>query len=117
EVLLRAEALDPAQYGRAGQPSLSQSLEDRLVERPALPGVGLAEVDPDEQAAALELHQMALPMAMPAITAATPMMTLPARLAVADSHAPSPIIRQLSRANVEKVVYEPRKPMSSGPRR
>jgi hypothetical protein len=51
-----AEPLDAADGRRARQTLRAHALHDRLVERPAVPGVGLADVDPQQLALALDLH-------------------------------------------------------------
>ena len=56
-----AVALDPAGDGRAGEALLADALDDRLVERLPVPGVGLADEDPDELAVALEAGHTARP--------------------------------------------------------
>src|SRR3954452_3369457 len=68
EVVLRTESLDPADDGRAREPALSQQMDDRLVERLALPRVGLADIDPGEEARPFDLHPRTLPSARPANT-------------------------------------------------
>ncbi len=83
EVLLRAEALDAAQHSRTGEPALTQPFDDRLVERLAVPMVALAEIEADQQASSVELHQIALPRETPATTATTPTTIEPMRLAEA----------------------------------
>ena len=54
EMRVGAEALDPAHDGRPGEPCLADALDDRLVERLAVPGVGLADEDPQQLAFSLE---------------------------------------------------------------
>ena len=62
---VRAEALDPADHGRARQALLAHAGDDRLVQRTAVPRVGLADEDAEQLALALHPHQIALPAATP----------------------------------------------------
>src|ERR1043165_3609712 len=98
QVLLRAKALHAAQHGRAGELPFAQQLEDRLIERLAVPLVALAQVDAHQQTGSFELHEIALPSARPPTTAIKPSATEPPRFKAASSHAPSSIMRQLSSA-------------------
>jgi hypothetical protein len=59
-----AEALDAADHGRAGEPLLAHALDDRLVERFAVPRVGLPDEESQQLALAFELHS-ALPATTP----------------------------------------------------
>ena len=63
---VRAEALDPAQHGRAGEPFLADPDGHRLVEREPEPRVGLADEDSQQLALTLDLQQIALPATTPA---------------------------------------------------
>src|SRR6266550_7103533 len=57
---IRAEALDASEYRGPREALLANALDDRLVERLAVPAVGLAEEDPQKLPFALDLHQSAL---------------------------------------------------------
>jgi hypothetical protein len=61
-----AEPLDPAHHGRAREPELPDTLDDGLVERPAVPGVGLPDEDPEQLPFALEPRHSALASTVPA---------------------------------------------------
>src|SRR5262245_16953277 len=52
----RAVGLDPAPHRGAGQPELARLLPERLVERPAVVPVGLADEDAKEMSRARDLH-------------------------------------------------------------
>lgn len=104
QMLLRPEALDTPDNRRAGDAALAEELDDRVIERPAVPLVRLADVDPGEQARALDLHPTALPNARPTTTATSPRRMLAARLTAASIGAPSSTSRQLSSISVENVV-------------
>jgi hypothetical protein len=56
EPRVRAEPLDPSQDGRPRQPLLAHALDDRLVERLAVPSVGLPDEKAQKLAFSFELH-------------------------------------------------------------
>ena len=56
EVRVGAEALDAAQHGCTGKTLRPDALDDRLVERLAVPRVRLADEEPQELSFALQLH-------------------------------------------------------------
>jgi hypothetical protein len=65
EVRVGAEAFDAAHDGRAGEPFLAHALDDRLVERLAVPCVGLPDEDPEQLALAFEPRHSALARTTP----------------------------------------------------
>src|SRR5437763_4597816 len=109
------ESLDAAEHRCAGHSFLTSALDDRLVQGLAVPRVGLADVDPEQLAAALEIHS-ALPAHVPAYTASSPAPTLARTFTAASNTAPSSARRIVSNAKVENVVYAPRKPTVSAMR-
>src|SRR5690242_20626332 len=115
-MLFRAESLDTPDHGRSGESAFAQKLDDGFVERPTVPRVGLADVDPGEKSCSLELHAMPLPIARPTKTAISPSTHDPTMFTAARPIAPSSTSRQLSSIRVENVVYAPRKPIMSGAR-
>src|SRR4051794_11491508 len=104
EVVAGAETLDPADHRRPGQTSIAQQMDDRLVQRPPMPAVGFADVDPGEQALTFDLHESSLPSVRPTSTATIPITDEPTTLARARAMAPSSARRQLSSISVENVV-------------
>jgi hypothetical protein len=61
---VRAEPLDPADDGGTGEPVLTKALDDRRIERFAVPRVRLADEDPEQLARAFEF-QIVLPTTTP----------------------------------------------------
>src|SRR5207245_3051379 len=89
EVALGTEALDGAQHRRPGDALLAQAPHDGLVQRLAVPRVGLADEDPQQLALALELHT-ALPTTTPTHTPRRPPPTDSPTLSRPSPKAPSP---------------------------
>jgi len=57
---VRAVTLDPAQNGGPGEPLLSRRLDQRQVERLAVPVVALTEEDPQKDSFSSRLHLLSL---------------------------------------------------------
>jgi hypothetical protein len=65
EVRVGAEAFDAADDGRAGEAFRAHAFDDRLVERLAVPSVGLPDEGPEQRALAFEPRHSALARTTP----------------------------------------------------
>lgn len=79
---MRAETLEPTNDRRSGQAGFAGATNDRFIERPPFPAVGLTDEDPKKLTFALILQRI-LPNTTPTYNARSPAVRLPSALAKA----------------------------------